>query len=185
MALKPLSLRAYAAHRKGLGLAGGSLQAVQRAIAAGRIRDSVVVVGGVRQIADPEAADREWLSNTDLSKAPGWVKELGDIGDDDLDEGDGASLSAASAREKHWKAELAELTFKQKSGELVNAAEMRAVIADKFSTIRTKLLGVPNKVKQQHQDLPLPVLAAIDEAIRHALEELTMPATSTESEPGA
>jgi phage terminase Nu1 subunit (DNA packaging protein) len=170
MALKPLSLRAYAAHRKGLGLPGGSLQAVQRAISGARLVDSVTVVDGVKKIADPEAADREWAANTDLSKAPGWVKDAD--GDREHGDEDASPLATASAREKHWKAELAELTYRQKAGELVDAGEVQAEITATFSTVRTNLLGVPNKVKQAHPDLELAVLATIDDAIREALEEL-------------
>lgn len=172
MSQNPLSLRAYAAHRKGLGLPGGSLQAVQRAISGDRLRDAVVVVGGVKKIADPEAADREWAANTDLSKAPAWLKELGENdGSDDGDEG-ASPLTTASAREKHWKAELAELTYKQRAGELVDADEMAAAMATDYSAVRTKLLGLPSKAKQRLPHLTLADLATIDEIVREALEGL-------------
>jgi phage terminase Nu1 subunit (DNA packaging protein) len=173
MALKPLSLRGYAAHRKGLGLPGGSLQAVQRAIAGDRLRDSVVIVDGVKRIADPEAADREWAANTDLTKAPDCVKGMGD--EDEGEEPQGPSLSAASAREKHFKALLAELTYQQRAGELVNAAEMSAAMAEAFSLVRTKLLGLPSKAKQQLPHLTLGDLATLDAIVREALEGLARP----------
>jgi hypothetical protein len=68
-----VSLRAYAAHRKSLGLPGASLQAVQRAIDRQRLYESVVRVHGSRKILDVDVADREWAANTDLSKAPSYV----------------------------------------------------------------------------------------------------------------
>lgn len=52
-----LSLRAYAAHRKSKGLSGGSLNAVQKAVMAGRIQ---LVNGKV----DPAQADEAWRGNT-------------------------------------------------------------------------------------------------------------------------
>lgn len=87
------SLRAYAKHR------GVSLAAVQTAIDAGRLRESVTRdEHGTRKIADVELADREWRANTmprvghpDTREpvervrldreawpdwAPGWVREL-------------------------------------------------------------------------------------------------------------
>jgi phage terminase Nu1 subunit (DNA packaging protein) len=176
MAQQPLSLRAYAAHRKTQGLPGGSLQAVQRAVQARRV--TVAMVDGVKRIPDPEAADREWAENTDRSRAPGWVKDWADDvegGQDDDgqdDDGKASSLSTASAREKHWKAELAELNYKQRAGELVNAADVAAEYADFCSTVRTKVLGVPSRMKQAHADLTLAHLATLDELLREALAEL-------------
>lgn len=167
MAMPPLSLRAYAAHRKHSGLTGGSLQAVQRAVRAGRI--SVDPDG---RIQDPEAADREWAANTDHTRAPGYVKDQAD-GEWSDDDGEGAaSLAQASAREKHWKAQLAELTFRERAGELVNAAEVAAGYAEFCSTVRTKVLGIPSRMKQAHPDLTLAQLATLDELLREALAEL-------------
>jgi hypothetical protein len=86
---------------------------------------------------------------------------------------DATNLATASAREKHWRAELAELNYKQRAGELVNAAEMTAAMADAFSTVRTKLLGLPSKAKQQLPHLTLAELATLDEIVREALEGLS------------
>jgi hypothetical protein len=59
-----LSLRGYAAHRRRLGLPGGTLHAVQTAREYGRIhvgRDGLV---------DPVEADRLWAETTDDGKRP-------------------------------------------------------------------------------------------------------------------
>jgi hypothetical protein len=53
-----LSLRAYAKHRKALGLRGGTDAAVRKAVATGRIR--LLADGTV----DPVAADASWDANT-------------------------------------------------------------------------------------------------------------------------
>ena len=178
MAQPPLSLRAYAAHRRAQGLAGGSLQAVQRAVKSERIVAALVRVDGVLRIADPEAADREWAANTDRSRAPASVKDS----DDDIDPlelldlevaaGERTPLSKASAEEKHWKAKLARLNYEQRAGELVNAAEMAATMAADYTMVRTKLLGLPSKAKQRLPHLTLDDLATLDEIVREALEAL-------------
>lgn len=94
MTQNALSLRGYARHRRKRGLAGGHLQAVQRAIASERLNASIVRVNGQLRIADVDLADREWAANTDLSRAPATVIErsgsgaaplppgvVGDVGD--------------------------------------------------------------------------------------------------------
>jgi hypothetical protein len=60
-----LSLRAYAAHRKALGLSGGSDAAVRKARDAGRI--TVLNDGTI----DPVAADAAWGGSTDTAKLRG------------------------------------------------------------------------------------------------------------------
>lgn len=75
---EPISLRAYGRRR------GVSVQAVSRAIATERLRESVVWRRGIPKIADPDLADREWTSNTDLSRAPDYVKARGGQADQSL-----------------------------------------------------------------------------------------------------
>lgn len=60
-----LSRRAYAKHRKALGLSGGSEAAVRKALEAGRI--SLLADGTI----DPVQADREWGGSTDANKLRG------------------------------------------------------------------------------------------------------------------
>jgi hypothetical protein len=167
LALEPLSLRGYAAHRRSLGLTGGTLPAVRKAIARERLVESVVTVAGVKKIADPELADREWAANTDPSKLP-----IGFLEDDEDGEQQESPMVLAAAREKHWKAERAELEFRKLAGELVDAAEVRAQFVDLCTTARNKLLGLPNRMKQAHPDLTLQHLATLDQYVRESLEEL-------------
>lgn len=198
MALKPLSLRAYAGHRKGRGLPGGTLKSVQRAIAGGRLVDSLVTVDGVKRIADPDQADREWAANTDLSRAPasafptethlepqphgGSLKRTVAIDEDEREEDDDPlTVARWSAEEKQWRAKMAELRYRERAGELVNAAEMQAVMADDYSMVRTKILGLPSKAKQRLPHLSLDDLATLEDIVREALEDLTAPATTDEA----
>jgi hypothetical protein len=169
--LKPLSLRAYAKHRKEKGLPGGSLPAVRKAIKSGRI-----TADPENRIADPETADREWVTNTDLTRIPGWAEHFADESDADGD--DGPKMSEESAREKHFKANLAELTYLERAGELVNADELATEYSNRCSVVRTRMLGIPSKLKQAHPDLPHAVLVALELLTRDALTELADGATA-------
>jgi phage terminase Nu1 subunit (DNA packaging protein) len=149
--------------------------AVSKAIKRGRFVESLTYRDGRPWFTDFGVAEREWHANVDRTRAPSGVKDQ-DAGDDEDDQEDGGpSLSKASAREKHWKALTAELTYKQRAGELVNAAELQAAMADTFTTVRTRLLGVPSKAKQRLPELTLEQLATIDDLVREGLEELVPP----------
>lgn len=177
-----MSLRAYAKHRK------VSAEAVRKAIKTGRLRKSVVDVAGTPQIADIALADREWAANTDLSRAHDDVKEKaarqGNVLVFQEPQPHGGSLqrkvapppdpsiAAASAQEKHWRAKKAELDYKRAAGELVNAHDISARLADLFTTCRTKLLGLPTKAKSQLPHLTLKDIAVLDTIVREGLEQL-------------
>jgi hypothetical protein len=175
----PLTLTAYAARR------GVSKMAVSRAVKAGRLARSVVRDDrGQPKIADPDLADREWSETTDLSRAPAYVKERAEARDpsrggrpprldDDEGEPEGLSLGEQSAREKFWKANNAELDYRERAGELVNAKAMAAKVGDLILRCRTKLLGVPTRMRQRLPHLTAPDVAEIDALMREALEELS------------
>jgi hypothetical protein len=186
----PMSLRAYARHRH------TSATSVLRAIAGGRLKDCLVRVNGVEQIGDVALADAEWERHTDLSRAPGYVKEraavaasatgapAGDLplvsattGDSGEEPGPvaarrGMSVTEASAAEKYWKAKLAELDYQTKMGELVSASAVAIRVAQVFSLCRTKLLAVPSKAKSAMPDITHAQIATLDGLIRQALEDL-------------
>lgn len=185
----PLSLGEYAEHRAARGLPGQSKNAVSKAIKRGCLVRSVVRNHrGEPKIADPSLADREWAAGTDHSKAPASVKALAaprprpppapaapsPQGDDDVTEPTDLNLALESAREKFWKAHLAELEFKKRSGELVDAVEMKAEIDDAFTRVRARLLGVPTRARQQLPELTPQHIATIDSLIREALDELVV-----------
>lgn len=184
----PISLRAYARHR------GTSHQAVLRAIARKRLNKCLVIAAdGTRKISSIALADAEWKANTDLTRAHDVVKaraaaaSVGPAppleGPDlerrlqrgvlaDLLPDEGPTIADAAAKEKHWRAKLAELNYKERAGELVNAKEVQAGFADLITQGRTKLLGLPSKLKQKLPHLTLDDLATIDAHVREALEEL-------------
>lgn len=182
----PISLRAYAEHRK------VSVMAVSRAVKSGRLSRSVTRDGhGQPKIADVELADQEWAAHTDLSRAPGYVKELADgrvqtsaqapaTGDpaaaaDDSPVGRSApSLTEASAEEKRWKARLARVQYEERIGQLVNKRAVLERQAAIFTEVRTKLLMIPSKAKFAIPTLTHADTAKLDQLIRDALEALTL-----------
>lgn len=175
-----LSLRAYARHRADLGLPGSSLQAVQRARDKGRI--TLEPDGTV----DPDRADREWIQNTDLTDAPGAVVEAharvaapaaaagvvkAPAGDDGVPRL-GTTLPENNAVKAYWQARTAELEFKEAAGELVPAAGVRSELEGVFRSCRTKLLGVPARVRQQIPHLTAEEVVMVENLVREALEDL-------------
>lgn len=177
----PLSLRDYAKHR------GVSAMAVSKAVKGGRLSKSVVRVNGQPKISNPELADQEWDATTDLSKAPGYVRERAAARANGHQEGppelhDGMSLAEASAAEKYWAAKLKEQQFRERSGELVEVKEVAQKLVDTFTSCRTKLLGVPSRVRQALPELPVTSVAVIEDLIREALEELAQDSAAAEDE---
>ncbi len=176
------SLRAYARYR------GCSVEAVRRAIKSQRLQSSLgLAPHGKPFIADFKLADAEWTARTDLTKAPGYVKERSQASatvtppatprdtppvtpDDEADTN--VSLAEASRRRMVWQAQMAELEYRQAAGELVDAKQAIERWADICTRVRTKLLGVSGKVKSKFPALTLDQVAAMDAGIREALEEL-------------
>lgn len=157
----------YARHR------GVSPAAVAKAVAAGRLRVYLVKTeAGKIRISSAAMADLEWDSTTSASKAPprpgmATAPLLPLTG-----EGDTMSFAAGQAAEKHWRAKQAELDYRLAIGELIDAKEIEARMVDDYSNVRTKLLGLPRKVKSSLPHLTREDITAIDALVREALEDL-------------
>lgn len=196
----PLSLRAYARHR-GVS-APAVLKAVSRGrLKACLTRDEKgkAKVADVA-LADREWAGATditkaptWVKERAQARASGAGKsgpplpaappppamraavDAPDEEDDDTDGVQGTlSLSAALAQEKTWKARLAELDYKKRSGELVDAKEVEARIIEDYGQCRTKLLGLARQAKGALPHLTHSDVLALDALIREALEELAV-----------
>lgn len=197
-----LSLREYAKRR------GVSPPTVSRAVKTKRLLKSVVYDRhGDPKIADVALADQEWEANTDLSRAPAFVKERGLLvqtsaptpdGGDTPPPGEAAAappeagkqdlnLSEASAREKHFKALIAEQQWRQRAGELVEARLVAEATAHVFTICRTKILAVPSKAKSMIPELTHAGIATLDDLLRQALEELAVEkiVAAPSADPGA
>jgi phage terminase Nu1 subunit (DNA packaging protein) len=162
----PLSLRAYAAWRKDRALQGGNLQAVQKAIQRGRLAESVILVDGVKKIADPELADREWEANTDPLQGV-----IGFRPDNDA-AGEPPEIVKASTRLKQAQADQAELKYRLSAGQLMDVEDAESEWSEFCAQLRSTLLGLPNRLKQRHPDIPLEHLATLEELLRADLEDL-------------
>lgn len=174
----PLSggIRAYARHR------GTSHTAVQRAIRGRRLVKSLSADSKGAVLIDFAVADAEWEAHTDLSRAPGYVKERPAVSAPPPTKAAQppvarvpagvSALAEASAREKHWNAEIKQLEYLEAAGELVKAAPLEARWTDRIVQCKTKLLGVPSKAKHALPHLTHSDVRVLDELIRQALEDL-------------
>jgi len=187
---QPLSLRAYAKRRK------VSVEAVSKAITDGRLKESVTRVRGAPKIADPELADREWGANTRPrvdQPPPERVRTtprqaLPDVRDQGVPEAadhedirdiiipdyfmSRALREAAAARREAALADIAELDVQVRKGELVAVDEARGDVIERFTVVKTKILGVPSRVKQRLPHVSAEDVRVIDDFLREALEEL-------------
>ncbi len=151
-----ISQRAYARSRAERGLPGGALSAVQKAAATGRI----VLVGGK---VDPEAADRAWDARTDVDQqsrgalggyapktapsappAPPASSPMVDAVVSDRD-----TYFARKARRELVEAQLAELEFAEKRGELVRRADVERETFATMRALRDRMLGVADRIAAQ------------------------------------
>lgn len=97
--------------------------------------------------------------------------------DDGDEDGDGGSpnFTASNAREKYWKAKMAELKFREADGELIDIQTVKKEWTAILSTVRGKLLAVPSKVKLRVPALTADDVMTLQDMIREALEELATP----------
>lgn len=166
---KGISLRAYAARR------GVSPMAVTYAIRSGRLSRSVGRrPSGFPTIVDPDLADREWAENTDQMKAAGSLAKpnAGGASEHEVDPDDGPSFAEAAAREKLARARLAELEYQERVGRLVDVNQVMAVFTERITRCRTRLLGVPSKLKSLRPNIDRDALVTLDALIRETLEEV-------------
>jgi hypothetical protein len=186
MTAEKMSLTAFAKR------VGSHKVAVSRAFRSGRLKNSVQRdENGRPWIVDVELADREW-AEVDRSRAPGYVKERDGQpvqpppaeadakADDDYSRGGRppgkpSPLAEASAQEKRWRAQMAELKFRERAGELVEAAGVAKEIATIFAACRSKLLGLPSRVKQEIPDLTYEHIETMDRIAREICEDLAIP----------
>jgi len=129
----------YARHRR------VSRQAVHKAIAQGRVQ----LFGGR---IDRDAADREWIDNTDPipggSSTPGAVGPPAATGEDlaAAPSTGGPSFHRARTVWQGYRAQLARLEYEVRVGKLVNADEVRQAAYDHGRRLRDALIGLPARV---------------------------------------
>lgn len=154
--------------------------AVSKAVRGKRLRESVEVGPNGRPfIVNPDLADKEWDENTDHSRAPGYVKEHADKARARRRKGkgrrstkQGPALSDSSAEEKRWRAKIAELKYREADGELVRSSVVERLWAAEIVATKTKILGIPARVRLRAPALTDGDIALIEEEVRAALEDV-------------
>ena len=172
----PISLRAYAKHR------GMSVASVSKAYRAGRLPRSVAVVDGKPHVIDVDLADQEWQANTrprvdrpakqalpKRRKARARKTEI-EVPAYDVSR---ALREAHAARREGALADLAEIEVAEKHEELVPIDEARAYMIDKFTIVKTRILGVPSGVAQRLPHLADEITPVLDMLLREILDELS------------
>lgn len=188
MGVDLVSIRA-AARRLGV-----SDTAVHKAIKAGR----VVVAGRTdsgRPLMDFADTERRWLANSDVSKrshvgSRGSVRRANDEprvnlstssrmdeqsgggkGGDDAAPRGGNYAQARAAREVYL-ARLAKLEYEDRIGKMIDADRAKVAWYKHITAAKTRIMGIPAACKSRYSDLPLAVVAIIDQVCREALEDL-------------
>ena len=124
--------------------------AVQYAIKAGRIK----LTPGKK--IDSEAADRLWQMRTnhqlntrgkDSPHAPrsGPLAELAGAAESDK----GPDFSKARAVKEHYHARLAQLDYQEKSKKLVDSAQVKVEVFNRFRGLRDSILAIPNNLSEK------------------------------------
>ena len=189
-----LSAKDYAAHR------GVTAQAVSKAIKSGRLKDSLKPDpnGGKKPKLDVELADLEWHKNSDQSKARGAAADAAQISPEKkigtwasgLPTGENPNLAegavpldyqGARARRERAQAQLAELELAQKEGLLVPAEQVQKQWVDAATIARTKVLGIPSKLRQLMELTP-EQYALLERVTYQALEDISIAGVEKEKE---
>lgn len=154
---------------------GVSAMAVSDAVKHGRLRFCVKPDEyGIPKIADVELAKKEWAENGNYARAPHMAPQRAPtVGPETTDApAESGSMLDAATRDKHWKAKLSELKYKEAVGELIQASEVRREWTETLSQCRTKLLALPSQVRQAIPALTLDDVVIVENLVRQALEDL-------------
>jgi phage terminase Nu1 subunit (DNA packaging protein) len=159
-----MGVREYARHRD------ISHVAVLGAIRTGRLSTSVTRNEKGKPMIDSEKADKEWQPGIrELFKDAERSLELDENGEKKAHV---KKFANARADREGYKAKIARLEYREAAGKLVNAEVVKREWVAIGSRIRTKLLGVPTKLKQKTPDLSDEQFQALEGIIREALEGL-------------
>jgi phage terminase Nu1 subunit (DNA packaging protein) len=101
-----------------------------------------------------------------LDRSPEKVPRAGSAGDDLPD------YNESRARTEFERANLLELERRQKEGLLLPVEQVERVWANAITQAKTKLLGMPSKLRQRIPHLTLEEIAIAEELIRESLEDL-------------
>lgn len=172
---------------------GVSDMAVRKAIKNKRI----VYPSGGGKLLDWADVQRRWASNSDVTKrshvgsqgSPHRKKDAprvslpisshldaqgspGDGIDDGPKSGRNGAYAQARAVRELYEAKLAKFKYEQLTGKLIDVDEAKVSRGRAIQAAKTRILGIPATCKSRYPDLPLQVVALIDQCCRDALEDL-------------
>jgi hypothetical protein len=93
-----------------------------------------------------------------------------------------ALLAKAKAKRETYRAQMSELDYKQRAGELVNAEEVRQLWAGHINIAKTALLGLPSKLAHELAAVSDP--AKIAEIVRARIVEVLTDLAGDHGRPG-
>ena len=121
----------YARHR------GVQPQAVAKAIAEGRIKNSVTILpDGTKQI-DPILADQEWAENTrpEISKEDVELEKMGV-----------PSLTGSRRMKERLAVEKMQIAIQKEKGELIHISDVTNRCSEFSRTVRDAILSIPDRL---------------------------------------
>lgn len=182
------SNRQYAAHRKALGLPGGSHVAVGKAIRAGRISDAV----GEDEKIDFAKADALWSRNTDAiqgARNPAGVKKGAAVPPPAPEPAPALAPAAAAAvgKEKEkpslveaqtmraiYAANREKLAFEKESGSKIDANETKVLAFNRARAARNSLMAAGARIAPLLVGLDLFNLTiTLEDELRQVAEEIS------------
>ncbi len=166
----------YARHR------GVTQQAVSYAVQEGRITVTIDPKTGKRFV-DSERADEEWTKNTDYTRHPDKESqtERRANGAAKIEEVPGAgsrtgnipTITESKSIKEAFLARTAKLEYEKLAGKSVPLDEANREWLRVGSAVKTKMLGLPSKLKAKLEHLTLEDIATIEDEIREALSDLS------------
>jgi phage terminase Nu1 subunit (DNA packaging protein) len=92
-------------------------------------------------------------------------------------------LALSKARREAALAEQAEIELARLKGTLIDVAQARADVINRFTIVRTRIQGVPARLAQRLPHLAAEVVPVLDGLLREALEELAAADDTEEAGP--
>lgn len=84
------------------------------------------------------------------------------------------TMDNAATRQKHYDAKLKQLKYEEAAGLLVEAQHVEQRLADVFTECKTKILGVPDALRQQDPTITAVQLALVKKLLNQACTVLTL-----------
>lgn len=158
-----MSVRAYAKHRK------VTHRAVQKAIATGRLKDSIGYRGGKPYIKDVTLADREWRENA--SRTPPAAAKSSARQSKPAEEETGITLTEATRLVTIERQRKLQMENEVASGRLLDKNHVVKEAFESARIIREGLLNLPARLAGElaAESDASKVFAKLDDALREAL----------------